>query len=286
MMTATSKTVTIGRSELLLPADHPLDRYQVSYPRYDKALGEIAYLIRAKYPDATAIDIGANVGDSAALICTYDDVPTLCVEGHPGFLELLRENASRIGPHVQIEASFVGAADSRAVYRIDDHRTGTAKLVESNEQAGGVEIETKSLATLLAEHSEFADSRLLKIDTDGFDFPIINASVETLGIMQPVLFYEYAPFEGTNGIADGFNTMQSLAAAGYEKMMVYDNFGHFLINLDIPDNDRFIELNGFLCSNRAFGSAIYYLDICAFAPRDRDVFKALRANELGRFFQL
>lgn len=277
-----TKQLKIGRTELVLPADHALDRYQAQWPRYDLALGEIARVVWSKYPGYKAIDIGANVGDTAALLCTHQDVRTLCVEGHPGFVALLEENARRIGPHIEIERAFVGAADSTAVMAIQDNDRGTAKLVEG---AGSQAIATKTLATILAEHPDFLDHRLLKIDTDGFDFPIINSSGELLKSVKPVLFYEYAPFEGSSGIGDGVRTLQTLAEAGYAKIMIYDNFGHYLINLDVHDIERFIDLNSFLCSNRVDGSAIYYLDICAFAPADLDLFTVLRRYELGRFFQ-
>jgi hypothetical protein len=40
-------------------------------------------LTQAKYPNLTMIDVGANVGDSIAIVRV--DVPILCVEGEDHF---------------------------------------------------------------------------------------------------------------------------------------------------------------------------------------------------------
>ena len=81
-----SKEYMVGRTRVVLPLDHALETYQARWKRYDRALGEIAHIVRGKYPDLRAVDIGANVGDTAALIFAYDDIPTLCIEGTEAFL--------------------------------------------------------------------------------------------------------------------------------------------------------------------------------------------------------
>src|SRR5258706_13989898 len=97
----------IGRFRLLLPADHRLDEYQRTWLRYDTALGYLARTVFRKYADSCAIDIGANVGDSAALIRSHADVRVLCVEGNPAFSQCLEHNASEIGG-LELQTCFVG----------------------------------------------------------------------------------------------------------------------------------------------------------------------------------
>jgi FkbM family methyltransferase len=280
-----TKTIRVGRTDIVLPADHALDRHQARWKRYDRALGDIASFVEKKYPGFRAIDIGANVGDTAALICAHHDVPTLCVEGHPAFIDLLRENARRIGPHIFIEPVFIGETDSSAILRVHDHQ-GTATLIEATEEQGGKRIHTVSLGSLLAKRTDFLSHRLLKIDTDGFDFQIINSSVDILRQLKPIVFYEYAPFEQRPDIDAGLRTYQSLVAAGYCRFMVYLNFGHYLAYLTENDYDRFVDLNAFLCSNRVNGLVIPYFDICAFAEKDREIFEAMRRHEVSPFINL
>ena len=278
-----TKEYVVGRTKLLLPADHALERYQTKWPRYDKALGEIARLMRQKYPDLAAVDIGANVGDSAALINTYHDIPTLCIEGGAVFLPYLTQNARRIGAHVAIEPSFVGDSSSSNTYAVQATEAGTAKLVSDPDHQTNIKV--RRLDALLADTPGFAHPRLIKIDTDGFDFQIIMTSADLLSAIKPVVYYEYTVFEQPNGIVDGINSFQALLQAGYHHFLVYDNFGHFLIHLG-PNLQQFIDLTGFLCSNRANGIAIPYFDICAFAQADQDLFEALRKNELTPFFTI
>jgi FkbM family methyltransferase len=270
----------IGRTKIVLPADHALDRYQTVYKKYDRALGEIARLISGKYPGFCAIDIGANVGDSAALISTHQEVAILCIEGGLPFVPFLLENARRLGPQVEIEIAFIGddASTDRLVLDVDP--AGTAKLVPGA-LTGGVEI--KSLASILAKSPRFASPKLLKIDTDGFDFQIITSSVDLIGKLRPVVFYEYAPFLREHGIVEGLQSIRSLVDAGYAHFIVYDNFGNYLIHLDTEDMAQFVDLNVFLASSRANETTVGYFDVCAFVPEDRDLFEALRRYELDPY---
>jgi FkbM family methyltransferase len=281
-ITGAVKEYVVGRTKLLLPADHAIDHYQARWKRYDRALGEIARLVKGKYPDFRAIDIGANVGDSAALISTYHDVPTLCIEGTETFLPFLRENARRIGSHVAIEVAFVGDGAAGDAYALQSNDVGTAKLVVDPDRATGIQV--KRLDALLAGAADFAQPRLIKIDTDGFDFQIITTSVALLSELKPVLFYEYAPFERPNGVVDGIKSYQALLQAGYRHFIIYDNFGNYLLHLTGESMAQFVDLNGFLCSNQVNGVAVYYFDICAFGPEDFDLFNALRSAELSSFF--
>jgi len=277
-----AKEYTIGRTKVALPPDHALDRYQAKWQRYDRALGEIARLVWQKYPNSAAVDIGANVGDSAALINTYYDIPTLCIEGGAEYLPFLQENARRIGAHIAIQTAFVGDSAAANVYALQSTEAGTAKLVANADRKGGITV--KRLDELLAGAPGFSHPRLIKIDTDGFDFQIIMSSAALLAKLKPVLYYEYAPFEQPNGVADGLGSFQSLLQSGYRHFMVYDNFGHYLIHLGAEHVAQFIDLNAFLCSNRMHGIAVPYFDICAMVPEDRDLFEALRAFELAPFF--
>jgi len=117
----------IGRFELLLSGDHLLDRYQRDYRLTDTALGEIVRLAAAKYPDLTAVDIGANVGDTAAVMCRHRDIPVLCIEGHPAFVSLLRRNVARLPSGIEIAECLVGPGGPVSLDQLRKHN-GTATL--------------------------------------------------------------------------------------------------------------------------------------------------------------
>ncbi|HIK17498.1 MAG TPA: FkbM family methyltransferase [Leptolyngbyaceae cyanobacterium M33_DOE_097] len=277
------KTYQIGAFALTLPLDHKLDVYQANWKRYDTALGYISQAIFEKYPDHTAIDIGANVGDTAALIRTYNkEVPLLCVEGNPEFITYLESNTQQLG-NVQIATCFIGEDNQAVDLNQISSQSGTASVVNATQAQSSKTIPMQSLTKLLQEHPQFQTAKLLKIDTDGYDFTIIQTSLPILASHQPVLFFEYDPFITPTGVSDSLKTVEALITVGYERFIVYDNFGNYLLSLSATDRDRFCDLNAYLKSSRYKSGKviIYYFDICAFSQQDVDLFEQIRQKELS-----
>src|SRR5690349_19398723 len=75
---------------LLLPMSHPLPLYRREYPQYSSNVGRIAAAIARNTPDFTFIDIGANVGDTLAIVRANAEFPVLCIEGAEQYLPVLR----------------------------------------------------------------------------------------------------------------------------------------------------------------------------------------------------
>jgi FkbM family methyltransferase len=285
------KEYLVGKHILRLPQDHLLDIYQLKYKRYDTNLAYIAKEVFSKYPDSCGIDIGANVGSTAALIQEYQQVKVLCIEGNPEFLEYLDFNASVIG-NVIIEKCFVGKDNSFINLQYISTRNGTASIVSSlsnssfqQEQSGCIPDTAqimRSLSSILEEHNNFRNAKLLKIDTDGYDFTIIQQSIDIILELCPVIYFEYdISFDKYEGCKAGLETIGLLLSQGYNKFIVYDNYGNYLISLSNPSLDSFVDLNSCLVSNHfeSGNPAIYYLDICAFSDKDCDLFDRVRTIE-------
>jgi FkbM family methyltransferase len=268
-----TKTHRIGRFDLQLPQDHLLDLIQGKFQLYDRMLGEIARRVALKYPDATIIDIGANVGDSAAALCAQQDIPVLCIEGHPLFVAFLRRNLPHLPDCVEVAECLVGAA-ARTI-PLENMRTalGTATLMpDVAAGAGGAgELLVRPLTDVLRDHPRFQHPRLIKIDTDGSDFEILHASIDLIRELQPVLFFEYDPTFHRDGIRMGMQAITELQAAGYEHFLVYDNFGHFMDRIGADAIPRFADLSRYIMSHLCFGRQICYLDVCGFAGKDADL---------------
>lgn len=280
-----SKEYSIGPYQIILPPDHLLDGYQSTWLRYDTALGYIAGAVFQKYPESSAIDIGANIGDSAALIKKYVDIPVLCIEGNPQFIEYLKQNALRIGG-IEIAEYFVGKeGDSVNLDRLLSSG-GTASIVDAITVEESEATQTKSLASIINNYPRFQNSKLLKIDTDGFDFFIIQSSTEIISQLSPVLYFEYDITFDSNGESAGLETVQSLFDIGYEYFLVYDNYGNYLISLSNQEYDRFLDLTTYLASNRKKSGTpvVYYFDICAFTDNDLDLFEEIRLGEINLSF--
>jgi FkbM family methyltransferase len=278
-----TKEYRVGRTQLLLPDDSPLESYQSHWLKYDVALGEVARLVAQKYPDACAIDIGANVGDTAALIRKHTDIPILCIEGNEVFFPYLHENLRRIGGETGIVKAYVGTGREE----IDQSRVQTVHVTSTARHAvavsGSGHVPTRTLAEILAENRRFAEPRLIKIDTDGFDFRIIASSVDVLSSILPVVFYEYDPEYSASdpraAVKAAVDSIEALAGIGYEHFALYDNFGHLIVGLNKDQVAIAEQLTWFLFSNSRFGTAVYYFDVCAFATKDNDLYDALLSWE-------
>jgi len=277
MLPVDHKEYRLGRTMLALPPSHQLDHFHQHWPRLQLALGDIAQAVAGKYSGFSAIDIGANIGDTAAIICSRDDVATLCIEGNPVYWPYLEENARRIGSHVVIDRSFIGETAGAQPLAVHTDPSGTAKLVPAED---GSEITLRTFDQVLREHPRFIRSKLIKIDVDGFDFEIIRGAVALLKALQPILFYEYAPIESGTGGGDGMDIFRVLTEIGYNRFLIWDGYGHYMVHLTDADFDKFVDLTFFLVSNRRFGPAIYHYDICAFPVGDTDLFEETRERQL------
>jgi FkbM family methyltransferase len=216
----------LGDVELVLPLSHQLPFYRHAHPQYDAPLARIACEL-----GGPVVDVGANVGDTAAAIRSRCDVPILCVEGEPQFFALLEQNAARLG-EVELERSFV---DAPARGRIE-RGAGTARIV-----AGDEALPTKSLERVLAEHPRFASPALLKLDTDGQDVAILEANLELLARLRPVLFFEYDPHLGAHP-----GVFEQLQEAGYRTAEWFEHTGKLAATVPLPEHfhDEYVGHGG------------------------------------------
>ena len=209
----------VGRTDLVLPLSHELPFYRHDHPLYDRAIGEIA--AEAGGP---VVDVGANVGDTAAEIRSRSDVPILCVEGDDRFFTILSRNAPQLEP-VELEHAFV---EGPAAGRVERGR-GTARLVPASGCQPQTRLHAKPFARILEEHPAFAEPALVKLDTDGMDVPIVLANLELFERTKPVLFFEYDPHLGATP-----DVFESLRAIGYRRMDVYENTGELAGRVELP----------------------------------------------------
>ena len=204
----------------------------------------------------------------------------LCVEGSPDFVECLKINALQIGD-TEIDECFVGTDGETINFDQMLNHGGTASIVNALASEKGESVAMKSLKTIIQHHPRFEDSKLLKIDTDGFDFSIIKASADILFKSRPVLYFEYDLTFKTDAETEAIDAIKLLFKIGYKHFLVYDNFGNYLISLSNQDYERFVDLNSYLISNRRRSGtpAVYYFDVCAFTNDDSDLFENIRKRE-------
>jgi FkbM family methyltransferase len=281
MRTTTSASLikyTLDGIPLLLPASHPLPVYRRDHPQYSSNVGRIAAALARQNPQFTFIDIGANVGDTLAIVRSQAKFPVLCIEGAAAYLSLLRANAAQF-QDVEIEGSFVGIADR--TYAAVAPSAGTAQLVVGKQVAEGEPgaVKTKSLATILAGHPRFSRPAMIKIDTDGMDTAIIKQEIALLADLHPVLFFEYDPHLFAAHDRSGFGVFASLLRAKYQSLLVYTNVGDLLCRTHLRDPEMLRDLHEFFSCR----GGQQYCDICAFPERMTEMCNAIHASELDFF---
>jgi FkbM family methyltransferase len=258
--------VRVGNIDIKAPETHTILEFCKSQPYRDLAVGITAKYVSEKYPGETIIDIGANIGDTAAMIATYSSNPLVLVEPSDYFAEILVNNVKYIPSVKRIERCMV--SDNTVLSgELRLARWGGTARFETLEH-GGQLFYTKRLD----EISEIA--RLVKIDTDGFDFSIINSGIDWLSRVQPLLYYENE-IRDLKSLNESNDVLKNLSKVGYHYFIVWDDPGFHMVSTG--ELDALFKLNRYLfklwISN--YPKTICNYDILCVPSRDKDIFQAV-----------
>ena len=134
-----------------------------------------------------------------------------------------------------------------------------------------------TLPVLLEKHPRFQKSKLVKIDTDGFDGKIIRGAEAWLAKHRPVLFFEYAPYWLSLQGDDGLSIFQTLERAGYARLLVYRNTGGYEYSISLSNKVLLQEMHEYV------SRPSIYFDLCAFHVDDAALAEQVRLAELDFF---
>jgi FkbM family methyltransferase len=258
--------------DLVMPAVSDLPSVYSRNPQYSENLGRIAKLVASKYPSSWAVDIGANIGDTAVVIVHHSQMRCLCIEGSATYYSFCRKNTAALNRVVAVNAMVGGASRTISGELVEDR--GSAYIAE-----GPGIIKLSSLADLLDQHSEVQNVRLIKIDTDGYDAGIIAGAIDWIRVHQPVLFWECDPPADLRCGGPGSAIFATLVSSGYQSFLFYTNLGDYLLSCDGLDAPLIEDLFHFFSTRN--GEQPRYMDVCAIPGHDRDLFTRLRALELS-----
>jgi hypothetical protein len=121
----------------------------------------------------------------------------------------------------------------------------------------------------------FADTKMLKIDTDGFDCAIIMSERDLLADKKPVVFFEYDPYFFENLSISGFHVFQHLRDIGYQFAIVYDNTGDYLLSTDLSNVELLQDIHTYFSGR----GGMRYCDICVFHSEDSDLAEKVDNSE-------
>ncbi len=266
-------TYQLGELQIFLPSSHALPVYQSTFRLYDKFLPHLASEL-----DATGliVDIGANIGDTAVLLSQYCSNHILCIEPDNEYFGFLERNIYDLGLNSRVTLSKSAIGDEGVRVTLEK-LAGTAKAIRTKDDSG---IGLVSLASVLRK-TELYDKKigLVKVDTDGLDYSILEESISVLEEKQPIVFWENT-VENPDELLSSNNTIRRLAAVGYTDFACFDNFGALFsggCNAEVLG-----EINEYLLFQaEARQVAVYYVDILAWCSKDRD-----RAGGALRRFKL
>ncbi|MFE9092940.1 FkbM family methyltransferase [Streptomyces sp. NPDC007264] len=273
-------TCRVAGQDLVMPLSHDLPIILSAWPNYSQNLARVAAMTVAARQDATIVDIGANIGDTAVLMRGAVAAPILCVEGDELFLDLLHHNVGHM-PDIEVEEAYVAITtdDTDSTCTVQ-RRAGTAALVPSTSGLMPARP-SRPLSEILSSHARFSSPGLIKIDTDGADPRIIVANRELLSQARPVVFFEFAPlWAARTGDQNPYRAITALAEAGYEGALVYGNTGELLLVTRVTEQPVWRDLGRYTMTH---GKGHYY-DIAAFHSDDVELFEQAVAAE-RKFFE-
>lgn len=231
----TQKTAVLhcGKFDLLAPESHLLFELQKLGSYRDICIGIAAKIICEKYPDASIVDVGANIGDTAAILASYVDNKLILVEGSDYYYQFLEKNLLLFPNFVVPMKAMV--SDGSLIQGELRHWGGTAYFKH---------LDDKKFTTPTLPLSDIADenTRFIKIDTDGFECSILNAALPWLEQQRPGLLFENQ-FRHDHELEQSNKLYDNLFKIGYRYFVAWDDPGFHLLSTDsvesIKDLNRY-----------------------------------------------
>jgi FkbM family methyltransferase len=252
--------------DMTMPSEHPLPEILLRLPQYNRPLALAVEAIWKSRPDRTTltvVDVGANIGDTIAIIeqrlpdvCSY-----LCIEPDQNLAALCKSN--NLGNNrVEIEQCFIGEQEGSLVKLEDDGRANpSTKPTEiTHTEEGTTYGRLMRLDTIAARFADFHGGLdLIKIDTEGYDFSVMRSGTEILKKYTPSLFLEWFPKLLIDLNEEVWGGLEYLENLGYNHFVFFSNQGDFYCKIANPDR-RFLRS---LASITLRNDALPYFDIFA-----------------------
>jgi len=269
-------TVRIGRFTLELPSKNPVAWQYAQLPQLVSQLGRLTSLLRKRYPNLRALYVGANVGDTACIIKSAEDVPLVCIEGDESTFVFLQKNIAQFRD-TTAHNMFLG--ETTSVVSVAVEKAGWNLTLKPVADASANSIKLTSLDDFMSAQPHRQEFKLLKIDTEGFDCQIIRGALNFIREAQPVITLEYNRGNMDAIGEPGLPTLFKLQELGYSHLVFHDQNGRFLLSTTLADRGLIQDLHDYAdCVQGRIG----YLDITVFHQQDTDLAEALSAAERQR----
>lgn len=257
--------VNVGKFQVLMPGYNVQAVNYRIYPDLNAQFGRLARSIADKYPGMTVVDVGANVGDTIAVIKSVVDIPVIGVEGDEVTYSYLEKNSQQFR-NVSIIKTFLGEKSQDV--NVSFEKSGWNATIIPDER-GGTQVKFKTLDEVIS--SGGFDSRqikLLKVDVEGFDTIVLRGAGTIVSKHKPVLFFEY---NRQNMIAikeEGLSTVLSFGDFGYNMIAFFYHKGTLILATSVKNKEVVTYMHEYASSKK---NLIGYYDICIFHEEDDDI---------------
>lgn len=257
-----TKYVNIGNLSIEVNDGHIYTQENIP-ATYDFVLWNIIHRLIdiANLDGIELLDIGANVGDSAAHFRRGSNARAVCIEPSDKFYTLLERNSTALGDVELVKALIVPDGYENKVRYVEREQTGSSEICESKHAWRGAVESPASAAQRLS------DRAILKTDTDGFDVVIVQGFLalgRSISDKFPMIVFEGPVGKGYQ--ADGLRNWQRLFKALGERgygLMLLTNRGIPLFYSGPESDAAFSMLNALAAGHRHGSAFCHYLDIIA-----------------------
>lgn len=253
-----------GKFLLVVPPGHKLREYQSRAVLYDRSTSDLIDVVCNAYPDRPVLDIGANIGDTAAYVRTYCENEIVCVEGGDEYVAYLEHNSKKVGSCVVVKKFVrpkgIDGISLRYAARDGSGHLTVANATPANSVSSDAFVTLDEIKTLTEDHG--GSPILFKTDTDGFDALIIN---EALTSYDSVFSFECDPFNLNPLYGISWSDVFKKLAQLNTRCILFDNFGLPLFCVKDVSPDVLSDMIGYLYLQRTVGRVrVHYFDIWAF----------------------
>jgi FkbM family methyltransferase len=253
-----NKYITIQNKSLLSPINHPLEGFMNEFRLYDRFLTVLAKHLPN---DKKVIDIGANIGDTLFGMIDNCSSKFYCIEPSEYFFSFLEKNVLNLSKEnrnrIILLKEMIGTGSFKGV--LQQYHEGSAKLKLD-------QINDNKYISL--DNLAISDVILIKVDTDGFDFDVIESAKQICKESKPILFWENEISEDFQ--LNGFEQMYyNLSELGYDTLFIFDNFGNLIF--ENSNFETLKQLNTYIYSMKKYDCTrtIFYTDVLAVSDKHK-----------------
>lgn len=266
--------IKLENVQLKMHATNPLGVWYNKFPYFNSELKRLAELLKKNYPDSGIIDIGANIGDTYAILKSGFDTFFLCIEGDSQVFQYLKANLSTQND-VEIMNVYLGEKSGRKYVELEKEGWNTT-IIPNQKSNTAKQIEFITLDEILFSKYPNQFYKLLKIDAEGFDTIILRGAIEFLKKTNPVIAFEYNRDNMDVIKENGIITLKLLNEIGYDQIFVYESQGCFIQSFKLGDFQLMEQLHEYSGSSRR---GIFYFDLILFHKSDEYLAKEFMISE-------